>query len=72
MLVRSEKGLVRFETAFADSAIEKYSVELRSLEGMFQFDPSEYTVEHGTVIFESSSGIRIAEPCYIPDGQTIT
>ncbi len=67
-----EKGLVRFETAFADSAIEKYSVELRSLEGMFQFDPSEYTVEHGTVIFESSSGIRIAEPCYIPDGQTIT
>jgi len=67
-----EKGLVRFETTFAADGIEQYSVELRSLEGTFFFDPAQYPVEHGTVIFETSSGVRIAESCYIPDGQSIT
>lgn len=65
-----ENGLVRFETTYATEDIERYTVELRPLEGRFLFDPENYTSENGTIIFKYA-GREITEPEYIPDGRTI-
>ena len=65
-----EDGLVRFETTYASDDIDQYSVELRPLEGLFLFDPSLYTAEHGKIVFEFHGRV-ISEPCDIPDGGII-
>lgn len=65
-----EDGLVRFETTYASDDINQYSVELRPLEGLFLFDPSQYTAEHGKIVFEFLGRV-ISEPCDIPDGSII-
>lgn len=65
-----EKGLVRFETTAADSGVEEYLVELRSVEGEYSFDPSDYRVENGSVIFKYKNSI-ITERREIPDGGAI-
>lgn len=66
-----EKGLVRFELVDAAANIERYSVELRPIDNeAFLFDPSQYTMEHGTVSFEYA-GRPITEPTYVHDGDDI-
>lgn len=65
-----ENGVVRFETIGADSDTEEYYVELRLTEGHFWFDPSEYPIEHGSVVFTYKNRV-ITEGCPIPDGEEI-
>lgn len=65
-----ENGSVRFETTAASENVSRYSVELRSLDGTYLFDPSQYPVEHGTISFEYL-GRNITDKCYIPDGGAI-
>lgn len=65
-----EKGLVRFELTDASEDISQYSVELRELAGSFAFDPDEYPVSHGTVIF-SYNGLTVDGVTFIDDGGTI-
>lgn len=65
-----ENGLVRFETVAADSNIEEYLVELRSIKGEYSFDPSEYPAENGKVTFKYRNSV-ITERRSIPDGEAI-
>lgn len=67
-----ENGLVRFETIFPDEGkgIEQFSVELQEVSGHFEFDPAQYTVEHGAVEF-SYNGSSINGVTNIDDGQGI-
>lgn len=67
------KGLVRFEITSADQDISQYSVELRSLEGIFAFDASQYQAENGTVTFwYNGIDITKAGTTYIHDGDSLT
>ena len=65
-----DKGIVRFETAYADSENTTYSVQLRPVEGIFLFDPRQYVIEHGTVEF-LCNGRPITEKCDVADGDVI-
>lgn len=65
-----KNGLVRFETTYATEDIERYTVELRPLEGRFLFEPDNYWSENGTIQFKYAGKV-ITEPEYIPDGRTI-
>lgn len=65
-----EKGLVRFETTYANEDIDQYSVKLRPLKGVFSFDPSRYPVEHGSVTFQYNGSI-IRDTIDIYDGEHI-
>lgn len=65
-----ENGLVRFDITSASANISSYSVELRSLEGIFLFNPVLYSAEHGTVTFKYNDK-ELTETSYIPDGQAI-
>lgn len=62
-----ENGLVRFEIINATENIDYYTVELRTLEGRFLFEPANYPVKNGTVTFKYLDRV-ITESEYIPDG----
>ena len=66
-----DKGLVRFEVADALDSVERYCVELRSLEGTFYFDPAQYHASHGTIEYQYN-GKPLTEARYIPDGTVIS
>lgn len=66
-----DKGLVRFEVTDALDGVERYCVELRSLEGTFLFDPSQFPVSNGSVEFQYNGRV-LKEPRYIPDGGVIS
>ena len=62
-----ENGRVLFEQAYPYQGSARYAVTLRSLEGSYQFDPSHYQVQHGTVAF-TYQGQTVLSPVAIPDG----
>lgn len=66
-----DKGLVRFEVADALDSVERYCVELRSLEGTFLFDPSQFPASHGSVEYQYQGRV-LTEAIYIPDGEVIS